>query len=773
MRGKLRFGEKPRGQGGKRKRRQRVPPPEHSYQRIEANPESLSSSHVIPEPIDPSQTFVETIHTSQSFAVPTHPDHLPPDTRVLTTPISGNSGESYKHSELPKPYTPATPAPTNLKFTKNKSGSYLNQSETKGTSKRRQPTTLPDSSQQNVETPPEITRPSPVTHDSTPQAESPGTPTGADAPKPAPSKLKFDKSETGPTSIPASETPSESPCPKNKKKRRIAKLEAKADGYEAKLEKARSKIPTKKVVDGKPVGDNEIGKGKQKLQFDTEPVPIGEATWNQPQRKPITSRAISSAIGMGATKIHRKIHQVEGQNVGVEAAHKAELMGESAYKGVKSAGRSARLYYKNRHYRRASKLETKSLKTRMKLDYARVKHEYPGFLSRKGRLKHGSSTQAPQAGNSKPKKKPLSRFFQKRAIKQKYAVAIKNAKASGKTGKLTLGITQKASKIITGLVRKNPILLLKIGLLVAVIFLIMSVITMCGVMISNTASVITVSSFLADDEAIDNAALAYSEWEMQLRLQIENVHDDFPGFDEYRFVIGDIRHCPLALMAYLTAVYQEFTYPEIRTALQDLFNAQYQLSFVESTENRQIENDYGELVTIQWRILTVILHSRPFNDVINERMTSEQREHHEILMYTAGARQIVGSPFDFNWLPFVTSQYGWRIHPISGNPQMHRGIDIGLPTGMPILAAHDGTITFAGEMGGYGLVIFIVSDGGIETRYAHCDTILVTVGQIVSMGDVIGTVGSTGDSTGPHLHFEILVNGSYRNPLFFAMHSPF
>ena len=71
-------------------------------------------------------------------------------------------------------------------------------------------------------------------------------------------------------------------------------------------------------------------------------------------------------------------------------------------------------------------------------------------------------------------------------------------------------------------------------------------------------------------------------------------------------------------------------------------------------------------------------------------------------------------------------------------------------------------------MGSFGNVVFIVGDNGIETRYAHADTLLVSVGDAVTMGDVIATVGSTGESTGPHLHFEILYNGSHKNPAFFA-----
>jgi len=101
------------------------------------------------------------------------------------------------------------------------------------------------------------------------------------------------------------------------------------------------------------------------------------------------------------------------------------------------------------------------------------------------------------------------------------------------------------------------------------------------------------------------------------------------------------------------------------------------------------------------------------------------------------------------------------------------GTDIALPTGTPILAATGGTVTFAGEMGGYGLVIFIDNGEGVVTVYAHCDTLLVITGQTVEAGDVIATVGSTGNSTGPHLHFEIIRNGRHLNPVFFTLSNTF
>jgi murein DD-endopeptidase MepM/ murein hydrolase activator NlpD len=95
-------------------------------------------------------------------------------------------------------------------------------------------------------------------------------------------------------------------------------------------------------------------------------------------------------------------------------------------------------------------------------------------------------------------------------------------------------------------------------------------------------------------------------------------------------------------------------------------------------------------------------------------------------------------------------------------------VDIGLASGTEICSAQDGIVTFSGYSGEYGNVVVIENDKGIVTKYAHCETLLVSVGQTVDMGEPIATVGSTGSSTGSHLHFEVLKDGVYLNPMFFA-----
>ena len=103
----------------------------------------------------------------------------------------------------------------------------------------------------------------------------------------------------------------------------------------------------------------------------------------------------------------------------------------------------------------------------------------------------------------------------------------------------------------------------------------------------------------------------------------------------------------------------------------------------------------------------------------------------------------------------ITSVFGWRIHPITGDARFHSGTDLGAPMGTPVLAALAGRVVFADFFGGYGLAIALEHDNGKQqTLYGHLSEIFVKPGEIVKQGAAIGRVGSTGNSTGPHLHFE-------------------
>lgn len=116
----------------------------------------------------------------------------------------------------------------------------------------------------------------------------------------------------------------------------------------------------------------------------------------------------------------------------------------------------------------------------------------------------------------------------------------------------------------------------------------------------------------------------------------------------------------------------------------------------------------------------------------------------------------------------ITSPFGYRVHPIFKTKKLHTGVDIGAAYGSSVHAAHSGVVIMAGWYGGYGQVVIIDHGGGISTLYAHNSLLLVSKGQKVETGQVISKVGSTGYSTGAHLHFEVRVNGTPTNPMVYV-----
>ncbi len=123
-----------------------------------------------------------------------------------------------------------------------------------------------------------------------------------------------------------------------------------------------------------------------------------------------------------------------------------------------------------------------------------------------------------------------------------------------------------------------------------------------------------------------------------------------------------------------------------------------------------------------------------------------------------------GRPIIKGW---ISSYFGMRTHPLSGRREMHKGIDFAGKLGGPVIAVAKGVVTYAGKRYGYGQVIDIAHGNGYTTRYGHNSRLLVSVGDTVEKGFQIAEIGSSGRSTGPHVHFEVIKNGRETNPVRF------
>jgi murein DD-endopeptidase MepM/ murein hydrolase activator NlpD len=120
----------------------------------------------------------------------------------------------------------------------------------------------------------------------------------------------------------------------------------------------------------------------------------------------------------------------------------------------------------------------------------------------------------------------------------------------------------------------------------------------------------------------------------------------------------------------------------------------------------------------------------------------------------------------------LTAGYGYRNSPFTGQREMHEGIDVAAPPGTPIVATADGVVSFEGPLSAFGNVVFINHGHGFTTFYAHNSRNRVREGQLVKRGEVIASVGATGRATGPHVHYEVQVNGVTVNPMKYIVDQP-
>ncbi len=162
---------------------------------------------------------------------------------------------------------------------------------------------------------------------------------------------------------------------------------------------------------------------------------------------------------------------------------------------------------------------------------------------------------------------------------------------------------------------------------------------------------------------------------------------------------------------------------------------------------------------------TIITSMTQGLDRLKTEASIQERSFQELVEYLEDQKSLLAStPSIWPVKGWLTSTFGYRTSPFTGRREMHKGLDVATRNGTPIIAPADGLVVFAGREGGFGNMILVDHGYGIITKYGHCSAIDVKQGQKVKRGDVIARVGNTGRSTGPHLHYEVAVNGVSVNP---------
>ena len=362
-----------------------------------------------------------------------------------------------------------------------------------------------------------------------------------------------------------------------------------------------------------------------------------------------------------------------------------------------------------------------------------------------------------QAGNAGKKAAALLTVQTTRRMKrqmQKRQAEHAAQKGAADAANTVRGAAAKAKQFFRGLVKSNPKVLAVIAAVVLLIFFLMAAVSSGTAIFSGALNGVASVTFAASDSDIDKAEAYYSAKEADLQTQIDNAQQTHPGYDEYDYAGGTIGHSPIALIAYLTTVYGNFSFDPIKPDLDALFAAQYQLTFTTRTETRtrsvtSTDSNTGQSTATQksypYKILTVKLNAQDFVTLATAKLsgTNGAVAAFNAYLQSKGNRQYFSNPFSFGWPAYTTLSSDNRA-------------SIDVPEGTQVLAALDGTVTKAD-----GGTVVITGSDGLSAEYDGCGKIQVNAGQSIAKGAHIALTGSGFSMLFIH-------DGEHLNPYIFA-----
>ena len=361
---------------------------------------------------------------------------------------------------------------------------------------------------------------------------------------------------------------------------------------------------------------DKLGKAHAKLDAQKSP------------KEPGIPRKLARSARAGAwIYAHNKIHEVEHENVGVEGAHKSELVAET---GIRKVSRFAKRRWRIRHARSVVKWEKKEIRASADYAFHTAAQEHPELYSN-----------------------PLSRFSQKWKLKREYAKRAREAAKQGaKAAEKTAVTTERLARRVALFVKRHPVgVLIVLAVLLVVMLLMGALSSLPGMIGGGAMNAVLGTSYGSEDSDLLGADEDYTALERAMADEIANIESTHPGYDEYRYQVDELGHNPYELASYLTAKFQSYTRAEVQGELQAVFDAQYKLTLTETVEIRTYTDDDGDEHEYEWYILTVTLKNRTLPVVINERLTADQKELYSATMWTKGnkigrasCRERVSSP---------------------------------------------------------------------------------------------------------------------------------
>ena len=350
--------------------------------------------------------------------------------------------------------------------------------------------------------------------------------------------------------------------------------------------------------------------------------------------KKVAKKGVDTATGFA----HQKVHQVEKDNSGVEAAHKSEEAAERLHHFVKGRkkpkDKSARAEKRGGEDQKSSRLKFSESEggTAENAAEPQLKKKQP---------------QPPPTAAGGEAKTAGAKFYQKKKYRDAYAAAKRGEKTTKQAAAATNTIREKAKAAVQEIVVKNKTLWVGIGSGILLIMVMLGAFSSCGAAIQGTSSTFVGTTYPSKDADMKGAEEDYLELEKELDRQIRQMESTHPGYDEYRYQLDEIGHDPYQLISHLTAVYEQFTRGQVKPVIMELFKQQYVLKVWETIEIRTRTvtsfNPITGRVTshterYEYKILNILLKNKGFDTVARKNMNQKQTGRYDAYNMTYGNR---------------------------------------------------------------------------------------------------------------------------------------